>query len=66
MLAWIQHLGHVGHTTSFTVSIDGDGLYQIQLSFNNKETEDLYNQANNEIKQEVAKINGDIKSFSLE
>lgn len=32
MLAYIQRLGNIGHSTSFRVNVDGDGFFRVECT----------------------------------
>jgi hydroxymethylpyrimidine pyrophosphatase-like HAD family hydrolase len=60
MLAWIEALGNKGHSTDFTVSVDGDGNSRWVFKFENKEIQKLFDTLRKELSSQ-----DDIKRFSI-
>lgn len=62
MLAYMQSLGEIGHSTSFTVFVDGDGAFNVDMKRDSKSLNSIYSEAIKEQSDE----DGDIKSFSFD
>lgn len=61
MLAYMEYLGNIGHSTSFKVMVDGDGAFNIK-------TTDTYGESlAKKYRDEITSPNGkDIESFSFD
>lgn len=63
MLGYIAHLGAAGHSTDFTVGVDGDGWGRIKAE-REKDGKDLFKIHADAIKEQ-SDPNGDVKRFDL-
>lgn len=62
MLAYMMALGNMGHSTSFTVGVDGDGGFSIRITKDSKDLTKIHKKALEEKMDE----NHDIKSFGFD
>lgn len=61
MLAYMQYLGDIGHSTSFTVDVDGDGAFSVEI------TDESGERISKKRLDEITSPQGeDIKAFSFD
>jgi len=65
MLAYIEFLGNVGHSTSFKVFIDGDGSTRWGFRFEDDEIQNSYLRIRREISKLYNENRKDIEKFNL-
>lgn len=65
MLAWIELLGKVGHSTSFKVYIDGDGSSRWQFQFEDKEEQKKFMEIQRELCKQQINEEKDIEYFEI-
>jgi hypothetical protein len=66
ILAWVEFLGDIGHSTSFKVWADGDGSCRYKFSFEDKEIQKTYDSIIKDMNKEYSDNHKDIESFGLE
>jgi len=65
MLAWIELLGNVGHSVSFKVYADGDGITRWKFKFEDEEMQEEYDNLRKELCKEHINTYEDIKYFEI-
>jgi hypothetical protein len=65
MLAWIEVLGGVGHSTSFKVFADGDGACRYKFEFETEENNKLYKELKKALVEKHINPNKDIEFFEI-
>ena len=66
MLAWIELLGDIGHSTSFKVYVDGDGCSRWKFKFENEEEQKQFNILKQQLCDEHINNDGhDIEFFEI-
>ena len=63
MLAWIEVLGNIGHSTDFKVFVDGDGSARWKFKFENKNEQEEFDNLRKQLIQET--LTSDIDGFSI-
>ncbi len=65
MLAWIELLGNVGHTSSFKVITDGDGHTRWKFKFEDEELQERFDELRKELCKEYIGNHKDIEYFEI-
>lgn len=50
VLAWMEWCSNVGHSSTFTVNIDGDGAAAMKVNFEDEELQNKYNELRHSMK----------------
>lgn len=66
LMAWIEICGSIGHSSEFTVNVDGDGRGRVKFDFPTLEEKSNYNRIKNELFQKWNDGKIDVKEFNIE
>lgn len=65
MLAWMETLGGVGHSSSFKVYVDGDGSSRWRFKFQDRETQRRFEELKKQCVEDHINTEKDIESFEI-